>query len=64
MVLLRSGRVEVNHVRQRETYKFSTDDGYDMHFYILKECVINWNPRMREFTELVENDSQEIEVFN
>ena len=55
--------MEVDHVRQREIYKFTTDDGYDIHFFILKECVINRNPRMEEFTELAGNDNQEIEVF-
>ena len=58
---MKTSGVEVAHVRQWEAYEFTTDAGYDIRFYTLKESVI-WNPRMDEPTELAENDSQEIEV--
>ena len=61
-ILLKTRSVEVAHVRQREAYKFTTDAGYEIRFYTLKESVIR-NPRMDEFTEIDENDNQEIEVL-
>ena len=62
--MLKTRKVEVVHVRQREAYKFMTDAGYEIRFYALQESVINWKPRLDEFTELAENDNQEIEVVN
>ena len=62
-MMLRCGYVRIEHVRQKRNWRFTTHEGFEIHFYELKES--NARPLNQEkevVFVLEEKENQEIEV--
>ena len=63
-MILKSGCVEVDHVRQKKSWNFATRDHFGVNFYELKETNCrSLFPREDELVTLEHNTNQEIEVI-